>query len=446
VLAANHSPNRKVAFLGGIPVRSVKSLEEGFAKGFRQVHPDGEITVQYLSSYSNRPWEDVEKAHKLSSELFNHGHDVVFEAAGNSGKGALRAAAASGRLAIGVDRNQNGLYPGHVLTSVVKHLDRAVYVALINERWQLWRSPVKRLGLAQGGVSISIDENNRSLLSQEEMNELAITRLKLLAARSDFSDVTSSTPSPVEKPKTIAVAVPEESRFPFILPDGSKPKGMAIDALNIVSEQLGVPFEYHVLPTRRGIFSMDNGQTDAFLSLSKSMGPDSHGVYPRREKRLDEDRAMMTWDLAAFQLAEVANPHGFISKPPIAVPPGSGAEDLPTVAGRETHVIGTLERQFGMLLRGHVKTVLADSLHADYLIRNSPLLSERVRKVADSVSRESSYLVLSEDFYQRFPEFSELLWNRLSEVRESAELWDLVDSYFSKNKPLVDLFANSRDQ
>jgi Uncharacterized ABC-type transport system, periplasmic component/surface lipoprotein len=41
VLAAYRSPNRKVAFIGGLPVRSVKELEAGLRAGFNPVLPDG---------------------------------------------------------------------------------------------------------------------------------------------------------------------------------------------------------------------------------------------------------------------------------------------------------------------------------------------------------------------------------------------------------------------
>ncbi|MCD1646036.1 BMP family ABC transporter substrate-binding protein [Marinobacter adhaerens] len=429
VLAAYRSPNRKVAFMGGLPVRSVKELEAGFRAGFNRILPDGQITSLYLSEYSDRPWDDESKAKELGRQLFSSEHDIVFAAAGSSGKGALAAAAEAGKLAIGVDQNQNGLYPGHVLTSVVKHLDRAVYVALISERWQLWRSPVKRLGLAQGGVSISIDENNLPLLSEDMMVVLQKNRSRLLAESNGLEGDTDGVDQDIAKPQSLIVAVPDEVRFPFIQADDSGITGIAIDALGMLSRQLGVEFEYQVLPIRRGVHSLGES-VDGFIAISHSDDTERRGVFPMRDGDVDEDRALMTWDLAAFQLINQDLADASILQPPITIPPGSGTDNLKELQGLESHVIGSVERQLNMLLRRHAKTALADALHADHLIDNRPEFAGKIRKVAASVSKESSYLVLSKAFYQQYPEFSEILWNRLSEIRESFELWDGVDRYF----------------
>lgn len=50
----------------------------------------------------------------------------------------------------------------------------------------------------------------------------------------------------------MVVAVPEETRFPFIQAGDAGPNGMAIDALSMVSRQLSVNFDFRVLPTMRG--------------------------------------------------------------------------------------------------------------------------------------------------------------------------------------------------
>lgn len=208
------------------------------------------------------------------------------------------------------------------------------------------------------------------------------------------------------------------------------PNGMAIDALSMVSRQLSVNFVYRVMPTRRGAYSLGNGLVDSFIAISHNEKMEKQGLFPMRDGRVDKNRALMTWDLAAFQRKgkRKADSSGF--KSPITVPPGFDIENMTELRGLETHVIGSLERQLDMLLRGHTNTALADALHAGYLIEARPEFAGKIQKVSDSVSTESSYLMLSKDFYRQYPDFSELLWNRLSEVRESAELWDGVDRYF----------------
>lgn len=57
---------------------------------------------------------------RVAEQLFRDGADIVCHVAGQSGLGVLQAAAKPGRLAIGVDTDQDGVVPAHVLVSVVQ--------------------------------------------------------------------------------------------------------------------------------------------------------------------------------------------------------------------------------------------------------------------------------------------------------------------------------------
>jgi basic membrane protein A len=81
--------------------------------------------------------------------------------------GVIRAAADAGKLAIGVDSNQNGLAPGSVLTSMLKRVDVAAYQTLKDAMDGNFTAGVVSLGLAEDGVDWAQDENNASLVSPE---------------------------------------------------------------------------------------------------------------------------------------------------------------------------------------------------------------------------------------------------------------------------------------
>ena len=72
-------------------------------------------------------WNDPAKGAELAKSQIDRGADVVYHAAGGTGLGVIQAAADAGKLAIGVDSNQNGLAPGSVLTSMLKRVDVAAY-------------------------------------------------------------------------------------------------------------------------------------------------------------------------------------------------------------------------------------------------------------------------------------------------------------------------------
>ena len=98
---------------------------------------------------------------ELAKAQFAKGSDVVFAAAGGTGTGVYQAAKDAGKLAIGVDSNQNHLQPGTMLSSMVKRVDVAVYNVL-----KSWTRPAcSVLGLKEGGVDYAVDQHNAKLIS-----------------------------------------------------------------------------------------------------------------------------------------------------------------------------------------------------------------------------------------------------------------------------------------
>jgi basic membrane protein A and related proteins len=100
--------------------------------------------------------------------------DVVFAAAGGTGVGVYQAAKDAGKLAIGVDSNQNHLHPGTMLTSMVKRVEVAVY-----NSFKQHKPGVTSLGLKEGGVDVAIDQHNAKLVSPE-------MKTKVDAAKADI--------------------------------------------------------------------------------------------------------------------------------------------------------------------------------------------------------------------------------------------------------------------
>ena len=96
------------------------------------------------------------------------------------GVGVLQAAADGDILSIGVDSNQNHLYPGKVLTSMLKRVDVAVYNSMkAGDAVETGGFTV--LGLAEEGVGVAMDENNAALVSDEMKSAVAEAREKIIA-------------------------------------------------------------------------------------------------------------------------------------------------------------------------------------------------------------------------------------------------------------------------
>ena len=67
-------------------------------------------------------------------------------------RACCKAAADAGKLGIGVDSNQDNLFPGKVLTSMLKRVDVATYKTFMDAKNGTWKAGVQVLGLKEGGV------------------------------------------------------------------------------------------------------------------------------------------------------------------------------------------------------------------------------------------------------------------------------------------------------
>lgn len=172
VAAAMKSQTGKVGFVGGMDIGLIRKFACGYAQGVKSVGSDIRV-YQNMTGTTPAAWNDPAKGSELARSQIDRGADVVYHAAGGTGMGVIQAAADSGKLAIGVDMNQNALAPGSVLTSMVKRVDVAAHEALMAAKTNTLTAGVVTLGLAQDGVGYSLDEHNADLLTpniREAMN------------------------------------------------------------------------------------------------------------------------------------------------------------------------------------------------------------------------------------------------------------------------------------
>ncbi len=109
--------------------------------------------------------------------------DVVFAAAGGTGIGVYQAAKDAGKLAIGVDSNQNHLHPGTMLTSMVKRVDVAVYNSFMSAKNGTWKPGITVLGLKEGGVDWALDENNAKLITPAMKAKVDAAKADIIAGK-----------------------------------------------------------------------------------------------------------------------------------------------------------------------------------------------------------------------------------------------------------------------
>lgn len=166
VAAAKASQTGKVGFVGGQDIGLISRFACGYVGGVKSILPNAEV-YENMTGSTPAAWNDPARGAELTRSQIDRGADVVYHAAGGTGVGVIQAAADAGKLAIGVDSNQNGLAPGSVLTSMLKRVDVAAYETFIDAKNNAFTSGVQVLGIAEGGVDWALDDNNKSLITAD---------------------------------------------------------------------------------------------------------------------------------------------------------------------------------------------------------------------------------------------------------------------------------------
>ncbi|HWJ96270.1 MAG TPA: BMP family ABC transporter substrate-binding protein [Telluria sp.] len=196
VAAAMASKSKKIGFVGGMDIPLIRAFACGYTQGAKAQQPKIEI-LQNMVGTTAAAWNDPAKGGELARAQFDRGVDVVFAVAGGSGMGALQQAKEKGKLAIGVDSNQNYLHPGTMLTSMVKHVDNAVYEQFMQMKNGTWKPGVTYLGLKEGGVDWALDKDNRAVVSADIEKRVNAAKADIVSGKIKVVDYRAGSSCPL---------------------------------------------------------------------------------------------------------------------------------------------------------------------------------------------------------------------------------------------------------
>ena len=177
MMAVMASKTGKVGFVGGMDIPLIRRFQCGFEQGAKFASAKAEVSAN-MTGTTPSAWNDPVRGAELAKAQFAKGVDVIFAAAGGTGVGVYQAAKDAGKLAIGVDSNQNHLHPGTMLTSMVKRVDVAVLGAFKGTT-----PGVTVLGLKEGGVDYAMDEHNAKLVSADMKKKVDAAKADIIAGK-----------------------------------------------------------------------------------------------------------------------------------------------------------------------------------------------------------------------------------------------------------------------
>ncbi len=193
--AALASKTGKVGFVGGMDIPLIRAFACGYVQGVRKVKVDMEV-LQNMTGTTPAAWNNPGKGAELAQSQIDRGADVIYQAAGGTGIGVIRAAADAGKFSIGVDSNQNHLAPGSVLTSMLKRVDVAAYETMKDAMSDKFETGVRSLGLAEAGVGWALDEHNAKLISDDMKAQIEAASADIVAGKITVHDYRSDSSCP----------------------------------------------------------------------------------------------------------------------------------------------------------------------------------------------------------------------------------------------------------
>ena len=181
-LAALLSRTGTVGFVGGMDIPLIHKFQAGYEAGVHAVRPGARVLIKYAGTTGNA-FKDPTKGKELALAEYSQGADIIFHASGSTGLGVFEAARERNALAIGVDSDQYAEAPGHVLTSMVKHVETAVFNTIRDTRQGQWKGGIEELGLREGGVGWVYDARNAGLIPAAVKARVDSLRDEIVAGR-----------------------------------------------------------------------------------------------------------------------------------------------------------------------------------------------------------------------------------------------------------------------
>ena len=124
-LAGKVSESGKGGYIGAQKLKFYVELGQGFAKGFMDARPDGQV----LTTWTN-DWDDVAKGKEAALNQISQGADIIFPSMDNAVIGSLQGVREKGKKAIGIYYDAILDWPDTVIQSAIFDMRSALVTLL----------------------------------------------------------------------------------------------------------------------------------------------------------------------------------------------------------------------------------------------------------------------------------------------------------------------------
>ncbi|MEZ0537337.1 BMP family protein [Caldicellulosiruptoraceae bacterium PP1] len=136
--------------VGGMKIPPVDTFIAGYKAAVLSEIPNAKVIIKYTGKF-----DDPATGKQVALSEISDGADFVFQVAGQTGLGVIKAAEEKGVYAIGVDADQNYVSPKTVITSAVKKVDVATYTVIKDTKEGNFKSGIVYFDLSNDGVGLA---------------------------------------------------------------------------------------------------------------------------------------------------------------------------------------------------------------------------------------------------------------------------------------------------
>lgn len=182
-IAGLTTKTNKVGFVGGMESPLIKKFEASYVAGAKYVNPKCIVLVGY-AGVTGDAFKNPGKGKELALGQYSLGADIIYHASGVTGLGVFEAARETNKLAIGVDSDQYDEAPGHILTSMIKVVDIAVFDCIKQTKEGTFKGGrVETFGLKSNGVDYIYDDKNKNLIGEETHAKVEAIRKEIIEGK-----------------------------------------------------------------------------------------------------------------------------------------------------------------------------------------------------------------------------------------------------------------------
>ncbi|PHV12532.1 substrate-binding periplasmic protein [Chitinimonas sp. BJB300] len=233
-----------------------------------------------------------------------------------------------------------------------------------------------------------------------------------------------------EKPASIKLCTDNLESFPWLV---NGRDGLNIIHLKQVGQKLGIKVEISPVPWVRCLDDMRQGTVDGAFASSFKQDRLAMGFYPGASDKPDTAKYLMMSGYSLYRLKgnNVSYDGKTISNLTTAVGAQQGysiIEQLKTMGVRVDDGTRGADDNLRKLVAGRLQVVALQTQEGDNSIAQSEF-NGKVEKISPPLVEKPYFLMLSKQFYGKYTEFSNEIWDAVVSVRDSPEYKKTVSSF-----------------